>query len=164
MTRDEFWSLVGKIHNYCRGDFDQKCSMLESELLVLPLEEVQAFDSHFRECREQAYTWRLWAAAYVYSGGGCSNDGFLDFRSELVSTGKELFERVLKDPETLIEMPWFVGAEGYQYIAGKVWSQRSDKEMPRSPLTTKREPLGERWEESDLPRMFPKLAKHCKFE
>ncbi|AUC83779.1 hypothetical protein CW733_15975 [Lacinutrix sp. Bg11-31] len=39
--------------------------------------EVLEFDNRFRTLRGQAYTWDLWAAAYIM--GGCFDDCFSDF-------------------------------------------------------------------------------------
>jgi len=163
MTRDEFWTLVDKIHTECKGNFDDKVELLETELGCLPLDEVLSFDDHYDDCRARAYTWPLWGAAYIVNGG-CSDDGFIDFRSELVSLGREHFERILANPEVLVEYPWFHGEEGYQYVAREVYEGRSGKDYPPSTRKHPSEPTGDAWEEEDLPKLFPKLAKLHKFE
>ena len=54
--------------------------------------------------------------------GGCGDDGFWDFRSCLISLGKEQFFHVLKEPDALADIvnqpnvP-FMLAEGFQYVA-----------------------------------------------
>jgi len=163
MTRDEFWTLVGKVHDTCKGNFDDKVEMLETELGYLPLDEVLAFEDHFGHCMIQSYTWPLWGAAYVINGG-CSDDSFMDFRAELISLGRERFEGVLADPETLIAMPWFNGCEGYQYVPRQVWEGRSGKDFPKTTREYPSGPSGEEWGEENLAKLFPKLAKLHKFE
>jgi hypothetical protein len=37
--------------------------------------------------------------------GGCSNDGFEDFRGWLIVQGHEVFERMIADPDTLADLP-----------------------------------------------------------
>src|SRR5215831_5340869 len=100
MTIDQFWTIVEKVQQASKGNFDAKCELLEAELRKLPLAEVQSFDVHFTECLDRAYTWELWAAAYII-GGGCGDDSFSDFRSTLISMGREIYERALANPETL---------------------------------------------------------------
>ncbi len=65
---------------------DKKCRLLNTELRRLALDEVVSFHGHFTDCVDRAYSWPLWAAAYIM-GGGCSDDGFWDFRSTLISMG-----------------------------------------------------------------------------
>jgi len=66
----------------------------------LPLDEGRSFHRHFDEREDRAYTWELWAAAYIV-GGGCSDDAFSDFRATLISMGRQTFERVIADPQSL---------------------------------------------------------------
>jgi hypothetical protein len=51
-----------------------------------------------------SYTNPLWAAAYLINGG-CSDDGFEYFRGWLIAQGREVFERVVADPDALAELP-----------------------------------------------------------
>ena len=64
---------------------DKKCELLEAELRRLPLDELRSFRRHFDECEDRAYTWELWAAAYII-GGGCSG---LQYVMDLVDGPKE---------------------------------------------------------------------------
>src|SRR5262245_39326466 len=118
MTLDQFWNIVEKVHRGSRGDMDKKCELLEAELRRLSLDEVCSFHRHFDECQDRAYTWELWAAAYII-GGGCSDDSFSDFRATLISMGRETFERALADPHSLADMDYDAETahyEGYQYV------------------------------------------------
>src|SRR5262249_40852671 len=122
MTIDQFWSIVEKAHGASSGDMDKKCELLEAELRELPLEEVRAFHAHFYECQDRAYSWELWAAAYII-GGGCSDDKFSDFRSTLISMGREIFQRTLADPQSLADIDYdaeVAGYEGDQYVTSPV--------------------------------------------
>jgi hypothetical protein len=101
---------------------DKKCKLLEAGLRGLSLDEVRSFHAHFYECLDRAYTWELWAAAYII-GGGCSDDKFSDFRSTLVSMGRQIFERTLANPESLADMDYDADTadyEGYQYVPSQV--------------------------------------------
>jgi hypothetical protein len=141
---------------------EQKCKLLDEQLRRIPLDEVRSFHGHFTDCIDRAYSWQLCAAAYVICGG-CGDDGFWDFRSTLVSMGRETFERALSDPESLADlsleelhqMQW----EGYQYVPSKVEEDLSGgQEFPRS-SPHPREPSGERWDDSKVPELYPKLAE-----
>jgi hypothetical protein len=82
---------------------EEKCELLETRLRKLPLQEVLSFHAHFTECLDRAYSWSMWAAAYII-GGGCSDDSFWDFRSTVISMGREIYEDALRDPETLAKL------------------------------------------------------------
>ena len=105
MTLDQFWAIIEEVHRNSAGNMDAKCELLGTTLRKLPLDEVRSFDEHFREQYYRAYDWGLWAAAYII-GHGCSDDSFMDFRSTLISMGRETFERALADPESLAELDY----------------------------------------------------------
>src|SRR5207247_1890272 len=122
----------------------------------------------FWERHAHAYRWDLWAAAY-WLGGGCSDDGFIDFRSCLISLGKTDYERILADPDNLVDVvdrpdAPYMHSEGFQYIASRVYKELTGEEMPVSeddageyvPI----EPAGERIDhDSDavMQKRFPRL-------
>jgi hypothetical protein len=108
----------------------------------------------------------LWAAAYTV-GGGCSDDGFLDFRRWLLSRGERVYEAALRDPDTLAEVV-NAGAgdqcqyEGFQYVAREAWERVTQNRLgdfPAAEIMQPDEPAGEPWSEDgdDLERRFPKL-------
>jgi hypothetical protein len=76
MTLDQFWSIVDQVHRASGGGMEKKCNLLDTELRRLSLDEVLSFEAHFTDCLDRAYSWLLWAAAYII-GGGCSDDSFL---------------------------------------------------------------------------------------
>jgi hypothetical protein len=140
---------------------DRKCELLEAELRRLRLDEVQTFHRYFDECVDRAYTWELWAAAYII-GGGCSDDKFSDFRATLISMGRRTFERALADPESLADIDYDAETaryEGYQYGPTTVerelgGAQRRVRYQPHP-----RKPSGKEWNEDDVAELYPKLAK-----
>ena len=160
MTLDQFWNIVEKVHRDSRGDMDKKCELLDTELRRLPLNEVCSFHQHFDACEDRAYTWELWAAAYII-GGGCSDDAFSDFRATLISMGRETFERALADPQSLADMDYDAETahyEGYQYVPTTVetelgGSQRSPRYQPHPD-----EPSGKPWDEDKVAELYPRLA------
>lgn len=110
---------------------------------------------------DEAYRWDLWAAAYII-GGGCSDDGFMDFRATLISHGREIYEQALEDPESLADLGkmdedyWFY--EGYQYVPSEVAEEMSG-EAPDRYAPAPDEPSGDEWDEDSVERMYPRLAK-----
>jgi Protein of unknown function (DUF4240) len=160
MTLDQFWTIVEDVHRDSSGDMDLKCELLGEWLRQMSLEEVQSFYEHFTDCKYQAYNWELWAAAYII-GHGCSDDAFSDFRSTLISMGREVFERALADPESLADMHYDAEQahyEGYQYVPFMIYKEMSGREIPNYRGQPK-EPSGQNWEESKVGELYPKLAR-----
>ncbi|MBZ0289117.1 MAG: DUF4240 domain-containing protein [Anaerolineae bacterium] len=159
MTLDEFWNLVDRVHIASNGDMSKKCDLLTEELEKLSPEEVLSFAHHFDDCEDITYTWDLWAAAYII-GGGCSDDCFSDFRSSLISMGRAYFERIIASPDDLAEMDDAEDTilfEGYQYISTSVYKEMTG-ELPMRQKSPPGEPLGEHWDDDDLPRLYPRLS------
>src|SRR5206468_1039467 len=112
----QFWRIIAD----CRSDFFEhspvpnECGMYDGlmdhqvkevaeTLKRMSEEEVADFYRIFHSYMDRAYDWNLWAAAYVMNGG-CSDDGFIDFRGWLISMGEEVFENAMVNPETLVEL------------------------------------------------------------
>ena len=154
------------VHRESGVDIDKRFEVFERELGKLTLEELQSFDAHFEDCLDRAYTWGLWGAAYVI-GGGCSDDGFWDFRSTFITCGREIFERALKDPDSLAELPCELGdslqVEGIQYISGTVAGRFGGDLLERA-RPHPAEPSGEKWGEDDVARLYPRLAKKYNYD
>src|SRR5437868_13361954 len=139
MDEDRFWNLIeesrkgidpGKMEH---GDEfqDRQAEKLCALLRGLPPEEIVAFHMRFTELEGRAYRWPLWGAAY-WLHGGCGNDGFMDFRANLVSLGREWYTRVLEDPDFLAELvdrpdvPYMQG-EGFQYHAPRAYAEKTGR-------------------------------------
>ncbi len=160
MTIEQFWNIVDRVHRASPGNMMQKSLLLGDELRNLPAPEVKSFADHFDDCADRAYTWELWAAAYII-GGGCSDDAFSDFRSTLISQGKETFERVVAMPETLAEMEVDGESafyEGYQYMALTVY-RRKTGQLPIRSKPQPEDPAGTPWKEEAVAGLYPRLAK-----
>jgi Protein of unknown function (DUF4240) len=161
MTIDQYWNIIANVHQAAEGDMDKKCKLLEVELRRLSLDEVLSFHAQFYECQDRAYSWELWAAAYII-GGGCSDDSFSDFRSTLISMGRQTFERALAEPQSLADMNYDAETafyEGYQYVPSKVEKDLGGgRRFPR-PFPHPKEPSGKPWEEEKVLELYPKLAE-----
>lgn len=110
-----------------------------------------------------AYRWDLWAAAYIINGG-CSDDGFRYFRDWLISEGRSVFEKALKDPDSLADLPHVDPAEleSFGYVALDLHEEKGAGRMPRSAAVEEREPAGEPWDEDAVGDLLPRLdAKYA---
>lgn len=103
-----FWRLIDCSRTECRpastDPGDPQEVLLVTLLSELPPEEIVGFDRIFRRLHAAAYTWDLWAAAFIIEGG-CSNDGFTNFRSGLIGLGQRVYEDAVRDPGTLASQP-----------------------------------------------------------
>jgi hypothetical protein len=166
MDRATFWKLIDMTRKQAEGSLDDHVEMLRERLQTLEPNEIVEFDKLFRAYWTRAYTWDLWGAAYII-GGGCSDDGFMDFRGWLISKGEKVYENALKDAESLsrvvTEDDDDCQYEGFQYVASQAWENKTGKGMdfPASGLEHPSEPLGDPWKEDsdDLERRFPKLSR-----
>jgi hypothetical protein len=165
MDRSQFWKIIDTSRKKAKGDLDAQVEALREELQSLSPEEIISFQEFFDEFWWRAYRWDLWGAAYII-GGGCSDDGFLDFRAWLISKGERAYEAALTDTESLVkvvkEEDDDCQFEGFQYVASQVWEDKTGKHMdefPRTKLKYPDSPAGEEWSEEgdDLERRFPKL-------
>jgi hypothetical protein len=166
MNKAAFWKLIDGSRENSGGDLDEQVADLRARVEKLDPIEIVQFGKLFDEFWIRAYTWDLWAAAYIL-GGGCSDDSFLDFRGWLISRGERVYEEALRDSETLAQV---VDAEdgdeckyeGFQYVAREAWQNKTRKrpgDFPASEVKQAREPAGEPWSEDgdDLKLRFPKL-------
>jgi hypothetical protein len=146
MTKDRFWEIIaasraGFDPADVEGSMDRQVSRLHELLDALPTEEVRAFAEHFGERMDEAYSEPkrivdmepqdgLWAVAFQM-GGGCGHDSFDDFRSWLISMGREAYEAALRDPETVYglvepaeDVADIIFFEEFQYVPSRVLREK----------------------------------------
>ena len=85
------------------GDCDARVDRLVAALTGRGPSEIVDFGHWWSVARQHAYTSGLWAAAYLMMGG-CSDDGFIDFRSWLVLRGQTAYYAALANPEALADV------------------------------------------------------------
>ena len=166
MDEARFWAIVDRtaVHE---SDPDRQVEALRSELEALSVEEVVAFRNAFEAQLARAYTWDLWAAAYI-AHGGASDDGFEYFRRWMVSKGRAVFERLLARPDDLPDLPvaaidGVLEFEEILYVTDEVWAGKTGlngTDMPGDPasMTLGREPRGEPFDE-DPQHLAQRLPK-----
>lgn len=127
MTRDEFWALIEE----ARGSDDdgfEIAERLRESLEEKPLDVILGFLAEQARVMEESYSLALWGAAHL-ANGGADDDEFERFRAWLLTRGRETFERVLEDPDALVdflpagekaecEQMLYVGALAHEAVAG----------------------------------------------
>ncbi len=157
MNVEQFWEIIEDVHNRSDGDMEKKCLLLTERLWQLGCDEIRSFQLLFTEFYFQAYRYDLWDAAYLICGG-CSDDGFMDFRSTLVSMGRKTFERALDNPDSLAEVT-IDKFEGFQYVADKVLKEKCPQFSAEKEPTRRHPKLtGRRCKQWQMSKRFPKLA------
>ena len=153
---DRFWQIIDATVG---PDMDAQLQKLGDTLVTLTREELLAFDADFWRASLAAYRWDLWGAAYVINGG-CSDDGFIDFRSWLIAQGKAVYDAALAEPESLAGhiVEDFAAFEEFAYVVIDVFEAKFDEDWPNHGQGFPPEPEGTRWEEVALDDLFPKIT------
>ncbi|MFD9601596.1 DUF4240 domain-containing protein [Streptomyces sp. NBC_01224] len=106
MDTTDFWNLIDDARAQVTGPEDAEAVVERASALLAarPREEIVAAQQLLWDLMAASYRAPLWAAAYTINGG-CSDDGFDYFRGWLIAQGREVFEQVVADPDTLAELP-----------------------------------------------------------
>lgn len=163
-----FWQMIEQAKSDSDGDGEQQVELLTERLAILSIDEILQYERLLIQHRIQAYTWDLWGAAYILNGG-CSDDGFTDFRAWLIAQGKEVYEKALANPDWLaeyvpvIETQWGKDSdtmlETMSYVPVYAYRRKTGHEdLPDTPgIRFPADPSGETWTDDDLPQRFPAL-------
>lgn len=157
MHQQQFWSILGNL------DSDNAAKQLAERLEALSPADIIAFQAHFDEAFHRSYDWDLWGAAYLIEGG-CSDDGFMDFRYGLISRGEKVFTTALAQPDSLadvVELEEMISDPDVGYVAADVYRQKVGSEIPESDVPLDSAPRGEQWDFEDQAlreQKFPRLA------
>jgi hypothetical protein len=141
-------------------------------LSARPHEDILAADRVLWGLLADSYRAPLWAAAYVINGG-CSDDGFEYFRGWLVLQGRDVYERIVADPEALADLPiirarassgwWPMECEDTLYIAPKAYRAATGEELPAARSRSDTRSLDPEWgfdfdDRAEMTRRLPRLA------
>lgn len=158
MTQNEFWALIAEAGSGT-DPYDQAAA-IQTALSQRSAADVLDFERHLAAALAESYTWSLWGAAYLINGG-CSDDGFDDFRGWLLLQGRPVFERAIRDPDSLADLPHLsadVECEDILYVARGAYEVVSGSEMPD--VSVELPDLGEGWDFDDEQQMrqrYPRL-------
>ncbi|HET9518281.1 MAG TPA: DUF4240 domain-containing protein, partial [Actinoplanes sp.] len=137
-----------------------------AELAAGDPEQIVAWGRHLDKVLAASYTEDLWAAAYLINGG-CSDEGFDDFRGWLVAQGREVVARAVREPDSLAELPVVrasadSGAELYGgevlRIARSAYREATGAPLPPGEAVT-RAPSDDFWDFDDSDEMRRRLPR-----
>ena len=165
--RERFWKLVNE--SRAGGARDSVfMNRLGSSLGKLAPAQIAEFDRHFFELHRGSYRWDLWGACYLIMGG-CSDDGFEYFRAWLVSQGQSVFEKALRDPDSLAALPGGGELEEFMQLPRRLYREKTGKELPYPPVgasSVPKDPVGAEWDfenrgenKKHLPRLWGKYGR-----
>ena len=167
---DRFWALVeqGRARADNPADAEEVAERTRQVLVALPAAEVGELNQSLHDLMAASYRVDLWGAAYQLNGG-CSDDGFEYFRGWLLAQGREVFERVIADPDALADLPvvqtaaegaldleceemFAVVADAYHVLTGTYDLPATEGRYPE---------LGQFWDfddDDDFRRRLPRLS------
>ena len=102
LDKGQFWQIIDTARETVGGS-QGMLEPLVASLTQLEETDIIRFKQIFDEYHTLAYKEKLWAAASVMHKG-CSDDGFIDFRSWLIAQGKEVYLNALANPDSLADV------------------------------------------------------------
>ncbi|SFF01514.1 Protein of unknown function [Actinacidiphila alni] len=182
MDSEDFWQLIGAARERAAaGPADGSAStcvdgeaVAEAAVALLaarPPAEIVAAQQALWDAMAASYTNPLWAAAYTINGG-CSDDGFDYFRGWLIAQGRDVFERVTADPDTLADLPAVRAAAAEweeldcEAVLGIVWNahlRATGEQLPAKSFTIRYPVLDPDWgfdfdDRAEMARRLPRLT------
>ncbi|MGW0578217.1 DUF4240 domain-containing protein [Streptomyces sp. NPDC002920] len=173
MNKQQFWQLIETARNQASNPNDGEAVARRTTALLAthPAEEIVAAQQVLWDLMADSYTNPLWAAAYVINGG-CSDDGFDYFRGWLIAQGREVFERIVADPDALAIVPVVraSAADGIDLDCEEtlsiVWNAHvmaTGKQLPDDAFTIRYPELDLAWDfdfddRAEMTRRLPRLA------
>jgi hypothetical protein len=173
MNKQELWQLIGTARDQASNpnDGEAVAHRAASLLATHPADEIVAAQQVLWDLMADSYTNPLWAAAYVINGG-CSDDGFDYFRGWLIAQGREVFERIVADPDALAGMPIVrdSATDGIdldcEEMLSIVWNAHiiaTGERLPNDAFTIRYPELDRTWDfdfddRDEMTRRLPRLA------
>jgi hypothetical protein len=111
VNKDEFWKMIDASIDATRDMYQEE--RLHSILSEYEREEIADFERHFEHLRAISDRGDIWAAAMSLNGGYCSDNGFLYFRSWLISRGKDVFLAAVNNPNSLANVDIELSEDGH---------------------------------------------------
>jgi hypothetical protein len=166
MDESHFWKfLEDSIHDIATKDkakLDDIATGLMSRLEQLEAPEVREFGAEYEKRMQALYRWDLWAIATIIHGG-CSDDGFEDFRNWIIFQGKDFYLKSKEHPAYIAE----ITEEGkrckfepYIYFQiRKLYESKSGLRYEGS-LNGSEDPVGKKWTNyNDLWDLYPDICE-----
>lgn len=163
MDPSTFWDLIDDTRRVSDGSPETHASVLVSRLRRLDPSDIVDFERRWREYDVDAYTWELWAAAYLLNGG-CDDVCFEHFRSYVIGLGEQVFRDAVADPDSLVFLAgeprhqFAHDAEGLGYAASDAYEAATGGELPDVGPDLPDLPAGEEWDEETPEVAAPRIA------
>lgn len=138
LTKDDFWKIIENAHASKDQTEDEYLDTLQAALVKLGPENIVRFQEFMDEYGSLAYVPGLWEAADVINGG-CSSDGFINFRAWLMAQGKEVYLKALADPDSLAALdlpfdseytvPGLCSMESFLYVPSDAYAELGQDDL-----------------------------------
>jgi hypothetical protein len=158
-----FWQLIDKARKKSIDQFNF-LDNLKSTLEGFNPKELRSFHRILQTTANELNTWEHWALAYIVRRG-CGNDEFDYFKAWCVSKGQKAFNAIKNiDENELVsifnEDPQL---EELYYLAEHVYEDKTSELMQSAKVKTSKL-TGKKWDEDQLPQIFPTLCKLFNYE
>jgi hypothetical protein len=104
MRTDDFWAVIDRATADRPASPDEVAKRAAADLATHDPEEIIAWGRHLDKVLAASGKEDLWAAAYLINGG-CSDDGFDNFRGWLIAHGRDVVARAVREPDSLADLP-----------------------------------------------------------
>jgi hypothetical protein len=169
MRTDDFWAVIDRATAERPASPGDVAKRAAAELATCDPAEIVAWDRHLGRVMAASGKEDLWAAAYLINGG-CSDDGFDNFRGWLIAHGRDAVARAVREPDSLAEMSVIkmaadsgavFEAEEVLTIAAEAYVQATGDELPASDAPPTRPDPADLWDfdnEDEMRRRLPRLS------
>jgi hypothetical protein len=169
MRTDDFWAVIGRATADRPSSPGEVAKRAAADLATHDPEEIVAWARHLDKVMVASCTQDLWAAAYLIHGG-CSEEGFDNFRGWLIAHGREAVARSVQSPDSLADVPVVRAAvetgavfeaEEVLTIAAEAYRQATGSELPAGERPVTRPDAAELWDfdnEEEMRRRLPRLS------
>jgi Protein of unknown function (DUF4240) len=103
MDENQFWVFIEEARRESEGKRKVFLGIVKDHLSTLEADEMIGFQSMINGLKWRAGRADLWGAAFILNGG-CSDDGFDDFRGWLIAQGRAVYEAALENPDSLADI------------------------------------------------------------
>jgi hypothetical protein len=163
MDETKFWNLIDTARKQGGAGVDKESAAEQDEILTdllmaLSPDDIIGFERLLLSKRAQANQWPLKGAAHLINRGS-GEASFDNFRAWLIAQGRDVYEAALQNPDSLAQVA--TGKAEYPDIlssARDAYLRKTGEDLPVPQAQPGAQPVGQPWQEADLPRLFPKLA------
>ena len=93
MDAGRFWDII-EMARASAGQDRPFHEALTDHLATLTEQDILEYHERFEKVHDALYRYDLWAAASLIRGG-CSDDGFIDFRAGLIAQGRDWYHKAV---------------------------------------------------------------------